>query len=459
MQTAVDGRRGWGWRIAKGDAADTRPTTHLLMGGGGRFHVPPEELGFFWRALATEMLTAHDGDNAFLTFAERTPEEFRFFMDLDTKVFNAEVADREFGEHLSHLIEFIHGYVSAALQCSDADRRSLSASGTVRVARSLPLDYGKTGHIPADCGVHLVWPETRVTAETAEALVRCVEFAVIQREDADNYSGREVFLNREEAAWEKVFDASVYRTAFRMPFQFKSQDGGGFYVPTGVLRGENRWSRIEASEMMPRDVDGLVSVFKDMSIFPLSPSSPSTPVNIDEDEENNLGLPAKMAPSENGSLMLGDPRFAVLEKHFPSWMEDPRARLLRVFVKGTSLVLCGNVLQCPNAGREHRRKPQYIVLSRSAVWRRCSCKCKASGLLVQCRDWKQRLEPDKGALAEARAVCFGAPEKKARKPRPKTPAERERSDPDSIRRAQDEARRDYDDAAMRGALLGQKKII
>lgn len=455
MQTAVDVRRGWGWRIAKGDAADTRPTTHLLMGGGGRFHVPPEELGFFWRALATEMLTAHDGDNAFLTFAERTPEEFRFFMDLDTKVFDARVADREFGEHLVHLIEFIHGYVSAALQCSE-----------VRVARSLPVDYGKTGHIPADCGVHLVWPETRVTAETAEALVRCVEYAVRKQESLPNMRSEEIFLNREEAAWEKVFDASVYRTAFRMPFQFKSQDGGGFYVSTGVLRGENRWSRLESSELMPRDVDGLVSVFKDMSIFPLFPLSPSmsqasvpsTPIN-NEDEEDNLGLPAKMALSENGSLVLGDPRFAVLEKHFPSWMEDPRARLLRVFVKGTSLVLCGNVLQCPNAGREHRRKPQYIVLSRSAVWRRCSCKCKASGLLVQCRDWKQRLEPDKGALAEARAVCFGAPEKKARKPRPKTPAEREQSDPDSIRRAQDAARRDYDDDAMRGALLGQKKII
>ena len=423
MQAAVDDRVGWGWRLPKGGEMDQRPATHTLMGGGGQFSVPRGELGFFWRALATEMLSARG--NEFLTFVEKTPECFRFFLDLDTKYFRFDAAGR-LGEGLCDLVGVIHGVVSAALP----------GATVVHVARALPPDYDSGPDVAVTWGAHLVWPGTRVCLETAEVLLRCIQKFVV----SEFGGGDDLFKDVEMGGWDKVFDRTVYRSGLRMPFQFKTPSGGNFYVRVGSLH-EAGWRWRDPTEYAPADTNAIMEEFGIMTILPLDKGATTKTETA--------------ATKEKETLTLDDERFRVLERYFAEWTGTPGARLLRVFEKGVSLVLCGNVRWCPNIGREHIRKTQYLVLNRTALWQRCSCKCARSGAKVKCSEWKIKIEPDPATLKEARKICFpaaaGAPTRK--KQRAKTPSERMRVDEASLVQAQEQARAEYNEESLRASMM------
>lgn len=398
MQQAV-GPRGWNWRVRKGDASDLRTKTHTLMGGGGKFSVPLEERFAFHRLLAEEFF-ANDPASPFCTMAESlTPGlPFWFFMDLDTKYLDGEngEAARHLGERLEVLLRAIFEMVQGAFgekQCT-----------TMHIARSISLGSPEdSSSIEATSGVHLVFPGCLcLEASKASAVAGAIGVALdrIFRQNHDLFVAKD-FEGNSETIWsKKIVDTSVYRTAFRMLYQRKERgplsEESRCYVPVGHFDAQGRPHWKDASEYLPVSPEEAMENWSRMSVFA---------TGLDETSKESVAPIAEMIIPSPKTMDTGKGVFAALAEATKVWMGDPKAVLLKVVEKGACFILFTNVLFCPHLQREHQRKTQYLVLGKTTLKQRCSCKCAEK----ECDKWSLVLggTPDhKQALREVRKMLW-----------------------------------------------------
>jgi len=170
------------------------PFTHLLMDGGMLF-VPMEEMDEFYRAYTSDVTHGHK-----LYVVEQKTNLFKFFVDLDYKATEALSKDE---------IERICTALNEVVDC-----------GRCCIARTRPRAC-KEG---IKTGVHVHWPDKKVTRASALALRTKILSAF-----PDTDGGID---------WSKVIDASVYGgSGLRMIWSHKTPTGDP-YVPWKVLGGE-----------------------------------------------------------------------------------------------------------------------------------------------------------------------------------------------------------------------------
>lgn len=397
MQQAV-GPRGWNWRVRKGDASDTRTKTHTLMGGGGKFSVPLEERFAFLKLLAEEFF-ANDPASPFCTMAEAlTPGlPFWFFLDLDTKYLcESDLTRTWLGENLVHVLGIIFEMVQGAFgekQCT-----------TMHIARSISLGSPEaSSSIEATSGVHLVFPGCLcLDAGKASAIAGTIGVALdrIFRQNHDLLVAKD-FEGDSETVWsKKIVDTSVFRTAFRMLYQRKEQgpltEESRCYVPVGHIDSKgSHWK--DASEYLPVSPEEAMENWSRMSVFATGLS--------EEAKAGPIAPITEMVLADPKTMDTGKGVFAALAEATKVWMGDPKAVLLKVVEKGACYILFTNVLFCPHYQREHQRKTQYLVLGKTTLKQRCSCKCAEK----ECAKWSLVLggTPDhKQALREVRKMIW-----------------------------------------------------
>lgn len=178
------------------------PFTHLLMDGGMLF-VPVEEMDEFYRAYIADVTHGHK-----LYVVEQKTNVFKFFVDIDYKAKEALTK-----EEIERICTALNEVVDCGRCCIARTRPRACAEGT------------KTG-------VHVHWPDKRVTRGSALALrTKILEAFPATSEGVD---------------WSKVIDASVYGgSGLRMIWSHKKPSGDP-YVPWKVLGGEEYKKEFDA---------------------------------------------------------------------------------------------------------------------------------------------------------------------------------------------------------------------
>ena len=178
------------------------PFTHLLMDGGMLF-VPVEEMDEFYRAYIADVTHGHK-----LYVVEQKTNVFKFFVDIDYKAKDALTKDE---------IERICTALNEVVDC-----------GRCCIARTRPRACSEG----IKTGVHVHWPDKRVTRGSALALrTKILEAFPATSEGVD---------------WSKVIDASVYGgSGLRMIWSHKTPTGDP-YVPWKVLGGEEYKKEFDA---------------------------------------------------------------------------------------------------------------------------------------------------------------------------------------------------------------------
>lgn len=170
------------------------PFTHLLMDGGMLF-VPMEEMDEFYRAYISDVTHGHK-----LYVVEQKTNLFKFFVDLDYKATEALTKDE---------IERICTALNEMVDC-----------GRCCIARTRPRACAEG----IKTGVHVHWPDKKVTRASALALRTKILSAFPETEGGID--------------WSKVIDASVYGgSGLRMIWSHKKPTGDP-YIPWKVLGGE-----------------------------------------------------------------------------------------------------------------------------------------------------------------------------------------------------------------------------
>ena len=187
------------------------PFTHLLMDGGMLF-VPTEDIDEFYRAYISDVTHGHK-----LYIVEQKTNLFKFFVDLDYKATEALSKDE-----IERICTALNEVVNCGRCCIARTRPRACAEGT------------KTG-------VHVHWPDKKVTRASALALRTQILSAFPETEGV---AGCEASVSGKEASprrgvdWSKVIDASVYGgSGLRMIWSHKKPTGDP-YVPWKVLGGE-----------------------------------------------------------------------------------------------------------------------------------------------------------------------------------------------------------------------------
>lgn len=306
-----------GWLAAYATKKDRRPT-HLLL-SGGKLVVEDGRAGAFLNAYANAVARGED-----LYVVEVKTPVFRLFVDLDAK--DAPVPDI---------------VVDA---CTTTAKRRFDNDEVVVFKSTCSL------------GVHLVFPDIFVTADTAMAYRRDVLHALQMPE------------------LEKVFDTAVYGgSGLRMPWSRK-RDSPGVYVPTNGDQYPNA-HRPRASEVR--------ATLKRCSIR--APEAAPTPhtfeINRETAATSSSAMPMPCIPEPLGRLLLG-----CLPRAYETSAFTRAASLGRdtIVLKSTSRV-CGNL-----GWKAHNSNTVYFVVHRAGkITQRCYCRCDttAGRLRGLCKDY------------------------------------------------------------------------
>ncbi len=189
------------------------PFTHLLMDGGMLF-VPMEEMDEFYRAYISDVTHGHK-----LYVVEQKTNLFKFFVDLDYKATEALTKDE-----IERICTALNEVVDCGRCCIARTRPRACAEGT------------KTG-------VHVHWPDKKVTRASALALRTKILSAFPETEGGVSVNEASP---RRGIDWSKVIDASVYGgSGLRMIWSHKKPTGDP-YVPWKVLGGEEYKKEFDA---------------------------------------------------------------------------------------------------------------------------------------------------------------------------------------------------------------------
>lgn len=315
-------RRGW-------FRASAAPLAAVLL-DGGRLHVPDEEYADFL-ALYAECIE----EGEWLYVVERPSRYIRFYVDLDVEVDDAAAAD-----------------LDAVVRCVATSGPDGARHAVVLRAAPKAVDGG------VKLGVHIMWPETRVSVEEAET-ARARILARLEEQAP--------FVPRN--AWSEALDASVYRQGgLRMVGSRKTRpcvddprrrvDAGRPYEVDTVLRCEDgavdaEWVRTFAHNAVLRCRMCSIRT-ADRATDPPLPSAPSS-----------SSRPARKRCAD-------DPPFARLVL---GEVDARHARLVVAAHDGRTLRLEGEGSRyCPNVGREHRQSTLYCTVDARGVHMRCHCR-------------------------------------------------------------------------------------
>jgi len=190
------------WRVP------AAPFTHLLM-DGGMLYVPDEERDDFYRAYVASIQAGNK-----LYVVEQKTKVFKFFVDLDYK--GKEALSKEEVERICTALHDVVGI------------------GRCVIARARPRPCAEG----IKSGVHVHWPDLRVTRDRALAL----RTDILMR-----------FPSSEEGLdWSKVIDASVYTgSGLRMLWSHKKPSGDP-YLP---------WKQVGGPEFDKNPDPGVLDLF------------------------------------------------------------------------------------------------------------------------------------------------------------------------------------------------------
>lgn len=174
------------------------PGTHTLM-NGGILYVQDEDMDAFFQVYINQ-LKEHK-----LYVVEQKTNIFKFFVDLDYKA-----PDKLKDEALLAICEDIHDAIGSPGRCC--------------IARAQPRPIkDPNGTTLIKSGVHIHWPDLKVTKQEAITLRSKILIALPEVEEVN---------------WSDVIDSSVYGgSGLRMLWSHKKPSGGP-YIPWRTLSGE-----------------------------------------------------------------------------------------------------------------------------------------------------------------------------------------------------------------------------
>lgn len=321
----------------------TQQHTHLLL-NGGKLHVPDASHGVFLVEYANAIKKAATPDDLPCVVECRT-DVFKLFVDLDAKA----------PEELQVIDDVLMEILKAA---RDDDVFGGSAHEVIVLEPAVPTE-GKRG-------IHLVFPNVLVNAETAKAFRRMV-----------------VAQFPEAPAVGKVFDACVYvGSGLRMPFSGKGKPGGSVYVASKRLIGDQ--------EKTYPDVLSLVDIrqiVKDCSI-----RAPGASPGVFSFSLNNQGSSGSGNQHSRRVYLAPDlhEKIAELIQCLPECFAGSGVAGVHVAESGT-VVIKSTARACGNLGwRSHNSNTVYFTVTPTGVRQRCFCRCetlehRTAG--VMCKDY------------------------------------------------------------------------
>ena len=363
--------------------------TNLAL-DGGKFSVPEGEYGAFLNKYVSVLQKGH---TQFMV--ERRTPVFKLFVDLDIKAEQV-VA----GEAIRALSCFILQQSRAMFQAEElvvctAEPRRLEAGGW------------KTG-------VHLYWPEVLVNDATALVLR---DLLVARCESRFGLGGGEkAVLPRLLEGWEKVVDQTVYKgSGLRMLYSAKGPAQRACYEPALVVREggveEVTEPRLDLRAWVVKTSIRCAAARAATAILPSCPqlqqlqapadSPPRGALLTHSVEEHAEGLHALHEQLAARHPEYSDARFTGLSKGDNCW-----------FLRTTSRHCQNLELDAQGGLQQHSSNNIYFLVSATAVYQKCFCRCdtEAHRRNGRCQDYRSEPMEVPQALLES---LFGVQAKRA----------------------------------------------
>lgn len=348
-----------GWWMMKGNEEDAKGSspkaTHLLL-DGGRAHVPDHDADLFLAEYVNALVRHPETPPAAVEM--RTPI-FRLFMDVDAKFPASEsgegvVATFDFESLWRSLLRWSHDCFEG---CTE-----------VIVCRAPPKSEADGAIVKH--GIHLVWPEVRVTADMALGFRQYI----LPKLSAEY--GDDVCVN----SWADVIDACVYKAnGLRMPWSVKGHGGGRAYVPTTLVRLDGTTEAVE----VPRGVSAMRAWMERLTIraFGRAPSLirlhsllPAAAPMMD----GVVGGGGGGGGAGGARLSLGEYADVLPKLDAALPPEYKPHAFTGAFKTKHNIMLRSTSKYCRNLGRAHNSNTVYFAVSRTGISQRCFCRCETT---------------------------------------------------------------------------------
>lgn len=380
------------YKVGKGE-----PYTHLLQNGmlGGKLNIPD--------SVHTEFLDLYAEciqKNYELYVIEHKTTHFKYMIDVDlysTINDNSDTIIMHIQAILFEIFSEWYTAFQARVIVSSAESREVVKNGT---------NYIKTG-------LHLIWPEIVINAETAMALRNILVYKL-----------REGFGERHSMnTWADVIDISIYKhCGLRMNYSWKMEEcdckkedlDAGYrcpkcnnrrrvgakriYKPTLILDGKNKMltstlkkmdnnMNFSIKECSIRVMDcsneeNAVKVVIDKSKYPYASENAQGGMLAQRKTQRNTQFPNETNNPMRKMVEPGSAVYTALKNFmfnaFDGLYKKDEITHIYKCCGGEYHIICLDSRFCMNLGREHKNNKVYIYIDKNNMYQKCNCTCETT---------------------------------------------------------------------------------